>query len=137
MQHFIWVFTVCQSTHLGVSVLKGLMNFSQVLLLNFSELLLFLFQPENDDFEIQQLHEINWFVCNFSTPANLFHALRRQIALPFRKPVSLHSLARIYSKTCLMRTLKEKDQELAFILMQVKSIAECSKRAFFNSFDLH
>ena len=49
---------------------------------------LYVLQPENDDFEIQQLHETNWFVCNFTTPANLFHALRRQIALPFRKPVS-------------------------------------------------
>ena len=37
---------------------------------------------------MQQLHEINWYVCNFTTPANYFHALRRQILLPFRKPVS-------------------------------------------------
>ena len=47
------------------------------------------FPVENEDFEIQQMHEINWFVCNLTTPANLFHALRRQISLPFRKPVSL------------------------------------------------
>ncbi|XP_052262129.1 2-oxoglutarate dehydrogenase complex component E1-like isoform X3 [Dreissena polymorpha] len=44
---------------------------------------------ESDDFEIQQLHEINWFVGNLTTPANYFHALRRQIALPFRKPLVL------------------------------------------------
>ena len=44
-------------------------------------------QREDSEFEMQQLHEINWFVCNFTTPANYFHALRRQIALPFRKPV--------------------------------------------------
>lgn len=43
---------------------------------------------ENDKFEIQQLHDVNWFVVNCSTPANYFHALRRQIALPIRKPVS-------------------------------------------------
>lgn len=49
---------------------------------------LFLCQPEGPNFEIQQLHEINWFVGNFTTPANFFHAMRRQIALPFRKPVS-------------------------------------------------
>jgi 2-oxoglutarate dehydrogenase E1 component len=36
---------------------------------------------------IQQLHETNWIVCNATTPANLFHMLRRQIALPFRKPL--------------------------------------------------
>ncbi|KAK6187666.1 hypothetical protein SNE40_005643 [Patella caerulea] len=45
------------------------------------------FPPEGPNFEIQQLHEINWFVCNFTTPANFFHAMRRQIALPFRKPL--------------------------------------------------
>jgi 2-oxoglutarate dehydrogenase E1 component len=45
------------------------------------------FPPENENFEMQQLHEINWFVCNFTTPANYFHALRRQILLPFRKPL--------------------------------------------------
>ena len=28
-------------------------------------------------------------VANCSTPGNLFHILRRQIALPFRKPVIL------------------------------------------------
>ncbi|KAH9498412.1 hypothetical protein Btru_008199, partial [Bulinus truncatus] len=45
------------------------------------------FPPEGPNFEIQQLHETNWFVGNFTTPANLFHALRRQIALSFRKPL--------------------------------------------------
>ncbi|KAL5017841.1 hypothetical protein ScPMuIL_003563 [Solemya velum] len=45
------------------------------------------FPPEGPNFEIQQLHEINWFVCNVTTPANYFHVMRRQIALPFRKPL--------------------------------------------------
>jgi len=45
------------------------------------------FPVEGPNFEIQQLHETNWFVCNFTTPANFFHAMRRQIALPFRKPL--------------------------------------------------
>ena len=38
---------------------------------------------------MQQLHDINWFVCNLTTPANFFHAMRRQINLPFRKPVRI------------------------------------------------
>lgn len=41
------------------------------------------------DFMMQQLYDINWFICNPSTPANMFHLLRRQIHLPFRKPVSM------------------------------------------------
>lgn len=38
-------------------------------------------------FNLMQLSKINWFVVNCSTPANLFHVLRRQIYLPFRKPL--------------------------------------------------
>lgn len=45
------------------------------------------FPPEGPNFEMQQLHDINWFVCNLTTPANFFHAMRRQINLPFRKPL--------------------------------------------------
>ncbi|TGZ62946.1 hypothetical protein CRM22_007190 [Opisthorchis felineus] len=42
-----------------------------------------------DHFAMQQLHETNWIVANCTTPANLFHILRRQILLPFRKPLVL------------------------------------------------
>lgn len=45
------------------------------------------FPPESDEFAIRQLHDINWIVANCSTPANYFHIMRRQIALPFRKPL--------------------------------------------------
>ncbi|XP_050423125.1 2-oxoglutarate dehydrogenase complex component E1 isoform X4 [Adelges cooleyi] len=47
------------------------------------------FPPESDEFAVRQLHDINWIVANCSTPANYFHILRRQIALPFRKPLIL------------------------------------------------
>lgn len=40
------------------------------------------------DFDISQLYDCNWVVVNCSTPGNFFHVLRRQILLPFRKPVS-------------------------------------------------
>ncbi|KAG7462444.1 hypothetical protein MATL_G00184860 [Megalops atlanticus] len=44
--------------------------------------------PEvSGDFEVQQLYDCNWIVVNCSTPANYFHVLRRQILLPFRKPL--------------------------------------------------
>ena len=45
------------------------------------------FPPEEEQFTIQQLININMIVANCSTPANYFHILRRQIALPFRKPL--------------------------------------------------
>lgn len=41
-----------------------------------------------EDFEVSQLYDCNWIVVNCSTPASYFHVLRRQILLPFRKPVS-------------------------------------------------
>jgi len=46
----------------------------------------------NDEkFEMKQLHDGNMFVVNCSTPANYFHVLRRQIVLPFRKPLIIFS----------------------------------------------
>ena len=50
-------------------------------------------------------------------------------------------LTRYKNETCLKRPLKKENQKLVFNieyrLMQVKSIAECSRRAFCNTFDLH
>lgn len=43
----------------------------------------------DESFADHQLQEANMLICNCSTPANLFHVLRRQIAMPFRKPLIL------------------------------------------------
>jgi 2-oxoglutarate dehydrogenase E1 component len=45
------------------------------------------FPPETSEFAVRQLHDINWIVANPTTPANYFHLMRRQISLPFRKPL--------------------------------------------------
>lgn len=45
------------------------------------------FPPLEDAFAIKQLAHCNMIVANCSRPANYFHILRRQIALPFRKPL--------------------------------------------------
>ena len=42
----------------------------------------------SSDFVLEQLQDANWIIANLTTPANLCHILRRQMALPFRKPVS-------------------------------------------------
>lgn len=52
------------------------------------------------DFERSQLLECNWQVVNCTTPANYFHVLRRQIAMPFRKPVSVLELQPVHIKSC-------------------------------------
>lgn len=41
------------------------------------------------NFSVRQLNAANWIVANCSTPANYFHILRRQLSLPFRKPLIL------------------------------------------------
>lgn len=40
---------------------------------------------------LQLCAEDNWQVCNFTTPANMFHALRRQLKRDFRKPLIVMS----------------------------------------------
>lgn len=40
---------------------------------------------------LQLSAEFNWSVCNITTPANFFHALRRQLKRPFRKPLVIMS----------------------------------------------
>jgi 2-oxoglutarate dehydrogenase E1 component len=40
---------------------------------------------------LQLCGENNMFVCNFTSPANLFHALRRQVVSPFRIPLIIMS----------------------------------------------
>lgn len=42
---------------------------------------------DSENFESHQLFYINWIVCNVTTPANLVHVIRRQILMPFRKPL--------------------------------------------------
>eukprot|EP00800_Vazella_pourtalesii_P015963 TRINITY_DN4451_c0_g1_i1.p1 TRINITY_DN4451_c0_g1~~TRINITY_DN4451_c0_g1_i1.p1 ORF type:complete len:484 (+),score=23.94 TRINITY_DN4451_c0_g1_i1:277-1728(+) len=44
-----------------------------------------------DEFEIRQLQDVNWIIANCTTPANYFHILRRQLAMPFRKPLVVFS----------------------------------------------
>lgn len=62
--------------------------FSYTIILIIQLFCFFLFTKEfSGDFEVQQLHDCNWIVVNCSTPANYCHVLRRQILLPFRKPV--------------------------------------------------
>jgi len=43
------------------------------------------------DVAMYQLDETNWIVAHLTTPANYFHILRRQLALPFRKPLIMMS----------------------------------------------
>lgn len=104
------------------------------------------FPPESDEFAIRQLHDINWIVANCSTPANFFHIMRRQIALPFRKPLIMmtpksllrHPMAK--SKFCEM----SEGSEFQRIIPdygpasenpnKVKKLIFCSGRVYYDLF---
>ncbi|CAF0807367.1 unnamed protein product [Rotaria sordida] len=43
------------------------------------------------DLAMSQLDDTNLIIANITTPANYFHILRRQLALPFRKPLIIMS----------------------------------------------
>ncbi|CAF3876722.1 unnamed protein product [Adineta steineri] len=45
----------------------------------------------HNDLAMYQLDDANWIIANVTTPANYFHILRRQLALPFRKPLIIMS----------------------------------------------
>ena len=48
--------------------------------------------PNDDEFlPMNQLQDTNMIVVNCTTPANIFHVLRRQIKMPFRKPLIVMS----------------------------------------------
>jgi 2-oxoglutarate dehydrogenase E1 component len=46
---------------------------------------------QHTDLSMYQLDDTNWIIANITTPANYFHILRRQLALPFRKPLVIMS----------------------------------------------
>lgn len=46
---------------------------------------------KHTDLAMYQLDTTNWIIAHLTTPANYFHILRRQLALPFRKPLVMMS----------------------------------------------
>ncbi|XP_022173086.1 2-oxoglutarate dehydrogenase, mitochondrial isoform X2 [Myzus persicae] len=102
------------------------------------------FPPESDEFAVRQLHDINWIVANCSTPANYFHILRRQIALPFRKPLIMmtpksllrhpeakSSFDEMNENTEFLRIIPEKGTA-ADNACNVKRLIFCSGRVYYD-----
>ena len=102
------------------------------------------FPPESEEFAVRQLHDINWIVANCTTPANLFHILRRQIALPFRKPLILmtpKSLLRHPEARSSFDAMLEGTEFLRIIPDEgpagenpgkVKKVLFCSRKVFYD-----
>jgi 2-oxoglutarate dehydrogenase E1 component len=97
---------------------------------------------EKENFELNQLQECNWMVVNCTTPANFFHALRRQIKLPFRKPLIVmspkkllrlpearSSLADMVEGTSFQRFIPEPS---CFDSRSVKRLIFCSGKIYYE-----
>jgi len=92
---------------------------------------------------LQLSGEDNWQVANITTPANYFHALRRQVRRNFRKPLVImapksllrhkHCVSRIEDMgpdTCFHRVLG--DQSLSVADDKVRRVVLCSGKVYFD-----
>lgn len=102
------------------------------------------FPPESDEFAIRQLHDINWIVANCSTPANYYHILRRQIALPFRKPLIIMTPKSLLRHPEARSSFDEMNENTEFLRIipdaspasdnarNVKKLIFCSGRVYYD-----
>jgi 2-oxoglutarate dehydrogenase E1 component len=63
---------------------------------------------------LQLSAEDNWQVCNLTTPANYFHALRRQILRPFRKPLIITTPKSLLRHKLAVSSLEDLGQDRTF-----------------------
>ena len=95
---------------------------------------------------LQLSAEDNWSVCNITTPANYFHALRRQIHRNFRKPLVIMSpKSLLRHKLCVSklddmgvgtrfrRVLPEVDNLVADA--KVKRVILCSGKVYYDLYE--
>ncbi len=110
--------------------------------------------PEHSSARLERYLQLsaddNWQICNITTPANYFHALRRQIKRSFRKPLVIMSpksllrhplcvstLADFTDESCFHRMLMD-DKSFANQLAKPKDIRKviiCSGKIFYDILD--
>ena len=95
---------------------------------------------------LQMCAEDNWQVCNLTTPANYFHALRRQVRRTIRKPLlimtpksllrhklAVSPLAEFGPNTSFHRILPETEKLVADT--KVKRVVLCSGKIYYDLFE--
>eukprot|EP00040_Diaphanoeca_grandis_P011699 m.60001 g.60001 ORF g.60001 m.60001 type:complete len:1002 (-) comp22788_c0_seq1:200-3205(-) len=102
---------------------------------------------DSDDFALKQIIAGNWQVINATTPAQIFHALRRQVLRPFRKPLIVmtpksllrHPLAKSsFSEfgegTCFKRLIPESDEAIysGSSNNDVRKVIFCSGKVYYD-----
>ncbi|KYM89669.1 2-oxoglutarate dehydrogenase, mitochondrial [Atta colombica] len=89
----------------------------------------------------RQLFEINWIVCNPTTPASLFHLLRRQILMPFRKPLVIMSPKSLLRHPMAVSSFEEMGPDTSFKPMlpdlsvkprNVKKVLLCTGKVYYD-----
>lgn len=98
-----------------------------------------------NDFGRNQVQKANWQVMNISTPANYFHALRRQMFRDFRKPLVVASpknlfrlrqcvspLSAMGSESRFKRLIAERDPEIAANPDKVDRLIFCSGKLYYE-----
>ncbi|XP_018398395.1 PREDICTED: 2-oxoglutarate dehydrogenase, mitochondrial-like [Cyphomyrmex costatus] len=89
----------------------------------------------------KQLFEINWIVCNPTTPANLFHLLRRQILMPFRKPLIVMTPKSLLRHPMAISNFEEMGPGTSFIPVipdlsikpgNVKKVLLCTGKVYYD-----
>ncbi|CAM4955569.1 unnamed protein product [Rotaria socialis] len=102
---------------------------------------------QHTDLAMYQLDDTNWIVANITTPANFFHILRRQLALPFRKPLIVMSPKSIFRLTACRSTFDEMLPGTSFKRVypekgvasenpaDVKKIIFCSGKTYYDLVD--
>jgi 2-oxoglutarate dehydrogenase E1 component len=94
---------------------------------------------------LQLSAEDNWQVCNITTPANYFHALRRQLHRDFRKPLIImtpksllrHKLAtspvhELMGESTFHRVLWDHDREDLVSADKIKRVVLCSGKVYYD-----
>ena len=91
---------------------------------------------------LQLCAEDNMFICNITTPANYFHALRRQLKLPYRKPLILMEPKSLLRHKLAVSELKEFETGTAFKPVigeiddldskKVKRVVICSGKVYYD-----
>ena len=95
---------------------------------------------------LQSCAEDNWQVCNFTTPANYFHALRRQVRRNFRKPLVLMTPKSLLRHKLCVSALADMGPQSRFYRVlfetaqlvpddKVKRVILCSGKVYYDLFE--
>lgn len=97
---------------------------------------------------LQNSAEDNWQVCNLTTPANYFHALRRQMHRDFRKPLvimtpksllrhklAVSPLAMMTGKETFHRILWDDAKDRLNKPKDIKRVVLCSGKVYYDLFE--